>query len=101
MLNEAKLPDVHWREVVHTVLYTLNRVLLRVNTDKTPYELWHGRSATVKYFRVFGRKCYIKRDEDGLGSFDSRCDKGILLGYSSRSKAYKYYVKYAFQIKSY
>lgn len=44
----------------------------------------------MKYFRIFGSKCYIKRDED-LGRFDPRCDERIFLGYSSKSKAYKCY----------
>jgi len=46
----------------------------------------------VRYFRVFGRKCYIKRDED-LGKFDARSDEGIFLGYSTQSKAYRCYNK--------
>jgi hypothetical protein len=45
----------------------------------------------VKHFRVFGSKCYIKRDEDNLGKFDSRSDEGIFLGYSPNKKAYKCY----------
>jgi hypothetical protein len=40
--------------------------MLRNNTDKTPNELWKGRPTNMKHFRVFGRKCYIKR-EDGAG----------------------------------
>jgi hypothetical protein len=43
----------------------------------------------VKHFRVFGRKFYIKREEDRMGKFDSRVDKGILVGYSRKRKAYK------------
>jgi transposase InsO family protein len=52
-----------------------NRVMLRNNTVKTPYELWKGRPANVKHFRVFGRKCYIKREDGRMGKFDSRVDK--------------------------
>jgi hypothetical protein len=40
-------------------------------------------------FKVFGRKCYIKREDGRIGKFDSRVDKDILVGYSSKSKAYK------------
>jgi hypothetical protein len=40
---------------------------------------------------VFGRKCYIKREDNKIGKFDSRVDKGILVGYSRKSKAYKCY----------
>ena len=59
-----------------------------MNKDKTPYELWYGRRASVKYFKVFGTNCYIKRNEDDLGKFDSRTDEGIFLGYSCTKKTY-------------
>ena len=90
MLKESKLGDIFWGQAVHTTIHILNRGLLRSNSDKTPYELWKGRPTNVKHFRVFGSKCYIKR-EDGIGKFDSRVDKGILVGYSSMRKAYKCY----------
>jgi hypothetical protein len=61
---------------------------LRPNHDKTPYELWFGRPTSLKHFRVFGSKCYIKNDEDNLGKFDLRSDEGIFLGYSPNNKAY-------------
>jgi hypothetical protein len=74
---------------VHTTVHIQNRVMLRNNSDKTPYELWKGRPTNVKHFIVFGSKCYIKREDDRMGKFDSRVDKGILVGYSSSRKAYK------------
>ena len=74
-------------------MYILNRGQLKVNKDNTPYELWYGRQASVKYFKVFGSNCYIKRNEDELGKFDSRNDEGIFLGYSSTKKAYRCYNK--------
>jgi hypothetical protein len=49
--------------------------MLRNNTDKTPYKLWKGRLANVKHFKVFGSKCYIKREYGGMGKFDSRVEK--------------------------
>jgi hypothetical protein len=45
----------------------------------------------VKHFRVFRSKCYIKREYGRMGKFDSRVDKGVLVGYSSTKKAYKCY----------
>ena len=64
-----------------------------MNKDKTPCELWYGRPASVKYFKVFGSSCYIKRNEDELGKFDSRTDQGRFLGYSSTKKEYRCYNK--------
>jgi hypothetical protein len=72
-------------------IHILNKGMLRNNSDKTPYELWKGRPTNVKHFRVFGSKCYIKREDDKVGKFDSRVDKGILVGYSRKIKAYKCY----------
>ena len=85
--------DAYWKEAIYTNVYLLNRGQLKVNKDKTPYELWYGRPASVKYFKVFGNKSYIKRNEDNLGKFDSRNDEGIFLGYSSTEKAYRCYNK--------
>ena len=91
MLNEAKLSHGYWRDDVSTTIYILNRGQLRINSNKTPYELWFGRSPLVKYFKVFGSKCYIKRLDENLGKFDCRSNEGIFLGYASNKKAYRCY----------
>jgi hypothetical protein len=91
MLNEAKLPYIYSREEVYTKMYILNRAHLRVNHDKTPREVCFGIPTSIKHFRVFGRKCYIKRYDDNLGKFDSRSDDGIFLGYSSNKNDYRCY----------
>ena len=71
----------------------VNRVYFRSSTKKPPYELWKGRKPNVKYFRIFGSTCFILKDRENVGKFDSRSDKGIFLGYSSTSKAYRVYNK--------
>ena len=47
----------------------------------------------MKYFRVFGRKCYILNDRENLGKFDAKSDEGIFLRYSTNSQAYRVYNK--------
>lgn len=64
-----------------------------MNHTKTPYEVWNGKPPIVKNFKIFGSKCYIKRDEEYLGKFDARENEGIFLGYSTNSKAYQCYNK--------
>ena len=76
---------------MHTVIHIVNKWLPKSGSDKTPYELWIGRSTNFKHFRVFGSGCYIKRDDRNIGKFDSRVDEGIFVGYSSKIKAYKCY----------
>jgi hypothetical protein len=41
------------------------------NSDKTPYDLWKGIPTNANHFRVFGRKCYIKKEYGKIGKFDS------------------------------
>jgi transposase InsO family protein len=91
MLMDSKLTDIFWTQELHTTVHIQNRVILRNNTDKTPYELWKGRPTNVKHFRVFGSKCYIKREDGRMRKFYSRVDKGVLVGYSSTRKSYKCY----------
>ena len=71
----------------------INRVYFRPGTKKTPYELWKERKPNVKYFRIFGSTCFILKDRENVGKFDSRSDEGIFLGYFSTSKAYRVYNK--------
>ena len=35
----------------------------------------------VKYFQIFGSKCYILNDRENHGKFDAKSDEGIFLGY--------------------
>jgi hypothetical protein len=91
ILIDSKLIDIFWTRAVHTSVYIQNRVMLRNKNEKTPYELWKGRPTNLKHFRVFGSKCYIKREDGRMRNFDSHVDKGVLVGYSSTRKAYKCY----------
>ena len=52
----------------------------------------------MKYFKIFGSSCFILRDRENVGKFDSRSDEGIFLGYSSTSKAYRVYNKRAMKV---
>ena len=82
-----------WGEAVNTAFHMVNRVYFRPSTRKTSYELWKGRKLNVKYFIIFGSTCFILKDRENVGKFDSRSDEGIFLGYSSTSKAYQVYNK--------
>ena len=47
----------------------------------------------MKYFRVFGSKCYILNDRENPGKFDAKSNEGIFLGYSTNNRAYRVYNK--------
>ena len=82
MLYNKDLARNLWGETVNTACHTVNRVYFKLGTKKTPYELWKGRKLNVKYFRIFGSTCFILKDRENVGKFDSRSDEGIFLGYS-------------------
>ena len=64
---------------------------IKVNSDKTPYDLWKRIPTTVNYFRIFISKCHIKIVNDDLGKFDSGAGEGIFLAYASQHKDYIWY----------
>lgn len=39
MMMESKLPHIYWREAVSIIVYTFNKVHIKGETSKTPYEL--------------------------------------------------------------
>jgi hypothetical protein len=89
MIHSNDLAQYFWGEAFNTACYIINRVYLRFETNKTPYEIWRGKKPTIKHFRVFGSKCYILRDRENIYKFDVKSDEGIFLGYSSNSRAYR------------
>ena len=93
MMNEMNISQTYWVETIHTVVHILNKAHLRPDNDKTPYELWFGRPASIKHFKVFGSKCYIKNSDEHLEKYDERADEGICLGYATNSKGYTCYNK--------
>jgi hypothetical protein len=52
MLMDSKLTDIFWTHAVHTTVHIQNRVMLRNNNDKTPYELWKGSTDNNLYIKV-------------------------------------------------
>ncbi|KAH9734288.1 Integrase catalytic domain-containing protein [Citrus sinensis] len=101
ILNENSLPKYFWAEAVNTACYVLNRVLIRPNLNKTPYELWKNRKPNIGYFKVCGCKCFILNTKDNLGKFNPKFDVGIFLGYSNSSKAYRVYNKRTLVVEEY
>ena len=53
MLAKNNVSKKFWRQVVNTSIYIMNRVQVKKDTKKTPYELWFDHSPTIKYFRIF------------------------------------------------
>jgi len=91
LLYEKKMPLKFWAEAVKTASYLLNRMTTRVLGAKTPYEIWYGFKPNVDHLKVFGSPCYVLQPEVKRRKLDQKADMGILIGYSTKSKAYKIY----------
>ncbi|GJX49113.1 putative ribonuclease H-like domain-containing protein [Tanacetum coccineum] len=85
MLADSKLPTTFWTEAVNTACYVQNRVLVVKPHNKTPYELFHGRTPTLSFMRPFGCLVTILNTIDHLGKFDGKANEGFFVGYSLNS----------------
>ncbi|GKE23309.1 putative ribonuclease H-like domain-containing protein [Tanacetum coccineum] len=93
MLADAKLPVTFWAKAVNTACYVQNRVLVNKSQNKTPYELFNGRSLAIGFLRPFGCHVMILNTLDHLGKFDAKGDEGYFVGYSLNSKAFRVFNK--------
>ena len=93
MLLNKQICQKFWGEAVNTSCHIGNRIFFQAGTKKTTYEIWNGKKPRVKYFRVFGSKCYILNDRENLGKFDAKSDETIFLGYSTINRAYRVFNK--------
>jgi hypothetical protein len=98
MMSERDFSQTFWVEAIHTTVHILNKAHLRLNSDKNPYELWFGRPTSIKHFKVFRIKCYIKNNDDHMGKFDGRFDEGIFLGYDTNGKGYRCFNKRLYKL---
>nr|GEV26242.1 putative ribonuclease H-like domain-containing protein [Tanacetum cinerariifolium] len=89
MLADSKLLTTFWAEAVNTACYVQNRVLVVKPHNKTPYELFHGRTPNLSFMRSFRCLVIILNTKDHLGKFNGKADKGFFVGYSLISKAFK------------
>nr|GEZ46431.1 retrotransposon protein, putative, unclassified [Tanacetum cinerariifolium] len=91
MLDDSKLPNMFWTDVVRTACYVLNRVLVTSPHNMTPYALLTGNIPSVSHFKPFGCHVTILNIRDHLGKFDGKADEGYIVGYSTSNKAYRVY----------
>nr|GEU32987.1 hypothetical protein [Tanacetum cinerariifolium] len=93
MLTFANLPSFLWAEAIATSFFTQNRSIIHKHFDKTPYELINKRKPNIKFFRVFGCRCYLLYDYEDIGKLKAKGDIGVFIGYSKESAAFRIYNK--------
>nr|GEZ69849.1 hypothetical protein [Tanacetum cinerariifolium] len=79
MLTFANLPSFLWAEAIATAYFTQNRSIIHKRFDKTPYELINKRKPNIKFFRVFGCRCYLINDYEDVGKLKAKGDIGVFV----------------------
>nr|GEU53645.1 integrase, catalytic region, zinc finger, CCHC-type, peptidase aspartic, catalytic [Tanacetum cinerariifolium] len=93
MLTFANLPLFLWAKAITTACFTQNHSIIHKRFDKTPYELINKRNPNIKFFHVFGCRCYLLNDYDDVGKLQAKGDIGVFVGYSKDSAAFRVYNK--------
>jgi hypothetical protein len=93
MLAEFKSPYKFWAKAINTACHATNRLYLCKCLNKTPYEILTSNKPNIKYFRVFGCKCFYLKIGVHLSKFDSKALKGMFVGYATESHAFRIFVK--------
>nr|GFC95009.1 retrovirus-related Pol polyprotein from transposon TNT 1-94 [Tanacetum cinerariifolium] len=78
---------------VNTACYVQNRVLVNKSKNKTPYELFNGRTPATGFLKPFGCYVMILNTLDNLGKFKAKGDEGYFIGYFMSSKAFRVFNK--------
>ena len=79
LIKEAKLPIYLWNYALRSAAYIRNRCI-NGRTGKTPYENFACYKPYLKNMHTFGSTCFAY-DHEHKSKLDSRCNKGMLIGY--------------------
>jgi transposase InsO family protein len=90
MITHSTLPESLWGEALKTAAYILNRVPTKA-TDKTPYELWTGKMPSLKHLHIWGCPAEARPYRPNEKKLDARTISCYFIGYSERSRGYKFY----------
>ena len=90
MLLDSKLPKRFWGEAISTAVYLKNWSPVKAS-QKTPFEMRHGKKPKLNHLRVFGSDAYAHVPRDKRAKFDSKTHKCIMVGYGNVTKGYQLY----------
>jgi hypothetical protein len=92
MLHDQDLPMFLWAEACNTAVYLQNRSPHKVLGRMTPEEAFTGKRPEIGHIRIFGCLVYCHVPTERRTKLEPTAEKGILVGYSETSKAYRVYI---------
>src|SRR6185503_13865292 len=85
---QSDLPLSFWGYALETAAFTLNKVPSK-SVDKTPYEIWTGKTPSLSFLKIWGCEAYVKRLQfDKLAPKSYKC---IFVGYPNEILGYYFY----------
>ena len=92
MIHDQDLPMYLWAEATRTTVYVHNRISHSALGRKTPEEMFTGEKPEVSHLKIFGCSVYIHIPKEKRSKLDPSGKKGLLVGYSDKSKSYHIYI---------
>ena len=86
------LPMYLWREAARTIVYVHNKISHKSLGNKTPQEMFTGEKNKFSHLKIFGFTVYIRIPKEKRLKLDPSRKKGLFVGYSEQSKAYRIYI---------
>jgi hypothetical protein len=92
MMNDQNISMFLWGETTMTVVYVQNRSPHRILKNMTPKEAFSRKKPSVEHLKIFGCPIYIHVPKDKRKKLEPSGKRGIFIGYSESSNAYRIYV---------
>lgn len=93
MLYSTSLPKTLWAEACNTAVYLLNLTGKSLETNKTPYEIWHNKKVTnPNHLKIFGTRCYANVADEKGSNFDNKAVAGHMVGYVNETDGYRVWI---------
>nr|GEX72200.1 retrovirus-related Pol polyprotein from transposon TNT 1-94 [Tanacetum cinerariifolium] len=93
IIGSMTIKKVYYVEAIVTACFTQNRSIIHKHFNKTSYELSNKRKPNIKFFHVFGCRCYLLNDYDDVGKLKAKGDIRVFVGYAKDSAAFRFYNK--------
>ena len=88
MMSKSNLPISFWGYALETATFILNRVPSKA-VEKTPYEIWNGKTPSLSFLKIWGCEAYVKRQISN--KLAPKSEKCLFMGYPKETKGYYFY----------
>lgn len=90
--SKSDLPLFLWAEAMNTAVYVINKTGPCKIENKSPHELWYGKSANIENLKIFGTECFVHIPAQKRRKLDRKAVKGFLVGYVDDFRGYRIYL---------